>query len=145
MLIAEVSSTGHEREPTFWFGIRDSDAFENSMPSAGLRLSDCVEPDTNHLSCPRTIDLRLQQPTNATSFYGLIQAVKARVQVDPTTRLCLRRIHGADAVLGDDPQQVGLVCSPPAARAHSDRTGHPAQATQLASSTFRTESATAHP
>ena len=47
MLIVEVSSTGHEREPTFWFGIRDSDALTNSIASARLRLSERVEADAD--------------------------------------------------------------------------------------------------
>jgi hypothetical protein len=92
--------------------------------SAGLRLSDRVEPDAYHLSRSWTVDLCPQRPTNATSFRGSIQTLAARVQVDAATGLGLCRIDHADPVPGDDPQQVGLVCSSPAARAHSYRSSH---------------------
>jgi hypothetical protein len=103
MLIADVSLTGHEREPTFWFGIHGSDAIENSMPCGRVRLSDRVQLDADHLSRPRPIDLGSQRPTNATSFHRLIQAFAAWMQVDPATRLGLRRIDHAHTVAGDDP------------------------------------------
>jgi hypothetical protein len=98
--------------------------------SAGLRLSDCAEPAANHLGRPWTINLCPQRPTNATSFRGSIQAIPARVQIDPTTRFGLCRINHADPATGDDPQQVGLVLALSASRAHADRTCHAAQASR---------------
>jgi hypothetical protein len=111
--------------------------------SPGLRLSDCVEPDANCFGRPRAIDFGPQRPTYATSFHGPIQAVAARVQVDPTTRLSLRRIHHADPVANDDSQQLGFVLAPAASRAHADRRGHLTQVTRASvPPTFRTECAT---
>ena len=53
------------------------------------------------------------------------------MQVDATTGLGLRRIQHADAIAGDDPQQVSLVLPLPASRAHSDRPAHDAYVTDL--------------
>src|SRR5215203_751160 len=128
MLIAVVSSTGHEREPTFWFGIRESDALTNSIASGRLRLSDVIETDADLRSRTRTIDLRPQQPSHTTSLHGLFQTLGSRVQVYPPTRFGLALVDDADAVAGDDPDQLGLGRTAAAARAHPDRGRHLADA-----------------
>src|SRR5918997_5707163 len=108
MLIAVVSSTGHEREPTFWFGIRESDVLTNSIASGRLRLSDEVEADADLLSRTRAIDLRPQQPSHTTPLHGLIQTLGTRMEVDPPTRLGLPVVDHPDAAAGHDPDQLRL-------------------------------------
>ena len=128
MLIAVVSSTGHEREPTFWFGIRESDALTNSIASGRLRLSDLIEADADLLSRTRAIDLRPQQPSHTTPLHGLFQTLASRVQVNPATRFGLPLVNHADAVAGDDPDQLGSGGATTAARTHPDRGRHLADA-----------------
>jgi hypothetical protein len=53
------------------------------------------------------------------------------MQVDPATRLGLRRIDHADSVPGDDPQQVRLRRSYATSRAHPDWPGHNPDATAV--------------
>src|SRR5215207_10129920 len=124
MLIAVVSSTGHEREPTFWFGIRDSDALTNSIACGRLRLSDGIEPDVELLGRARAIDLGPQQPSHTTSPHGLVHTFAARVQVDPASGRGLRLVDDPHPVAGYDPDQLGLGGAAAAARAHPDRSRH---------------------
>src|SRR5215217_1107051 len=124
MLIAVVSSTGHEREPTFWFGIRESDALTNSIASGRLRLSDLIEADADLRSRTRTIDLRPQQPSHTTSLHGLFQTLGSWVQVNPATRFRLALVDHPDAFASDDPDQLGLGGPFPTACAHPDRGHH---------------------
>src|SRR5918994_4757943 len=122
MLIAVVSSTGHEREPTFWFGIRDSDALKNSIAYGRLRLSERVEVDAQRLGRTRAIDLGPQQPSHTTSLHRLFQTVGTRMQVNPATGRGLGLVDHANAVAGHDPDQLRLARPSTAACTHPDRT-----------------------
>ena len=121
LLIAAYSSSGHEREPTFWSSLARSGSQPLSLGASLARLKSDASPEVRPVHDDAG---RLQRPGPRLTSRGGLDARTGRVNPCSATREPTTHVEGDAASLDHDAYELGDGSAGPAADAGPFGEGH---------------------